>query len=166
MSQNGGRDHASADDERLRAYAEALADAVDRALPGWTVRVVEARCAGAGITVDDDVHHRAEAAGEQVRVEASSAVRTLLRRDVDDQPTTPLALLRGAVAAPTRLLRELGVPPVERDEFESASFPDDVYGLSPQNFADIDPALHEPGLQWGAAKAYVILARRRAEGRR
>ena len=31
---------------------------------------------------------------------------------------------------------------------------------------DLDPALHEPGLRWGAAKAHVVLARRRAEGRR
>ena len=30
----------------------------------------------------------------------------------------------------------------------------------------IAPALREPGLLWGAAKAHVVLARRRQEGRR
>jgi hypothetical protein len=34
-------------------------------------------------------------------------------------------------------------------------FPDDDYGLTPASFADIDPALAEPGLAWGAAKAWV-----------
>jgi hypothetical protein len=41
-----------------------------------------------------------------------------------------------------------------------------VYDLTPASFADVDPALHEPGLVWGAAKAHVHLARRRREGRR
>ena len=43
-------------------------------------------------------------------------------------------------------------------------FPDDDYDLSPATFADIDESLHEPGLVWGAAKAHVVLTRRR--GRR
>ena len=51
-----------------------------------------------------------------------------------------------------------------RDEFAERTFPDDVYDLSPASFADVDPALHEPGLMWGAAKAHVILHRRRSEG--
>jgi hypothetical protein len=46
------------------------------------------------------------------------------------------------------------------------SFPDDVYDLTPASFADVDPALHEPGLVWGAAKAHVHLARRRRQGKR
>ena len=46
------------------------------------------------------------------------------------------------------------------------AFPDDVYDLAPASFADVDPALHEPGLVWGAAKAHVHLARRRRDGRR
>ena len=36
-----------------------------------------------------------------------------------------------------------------------------VYDLAPANFADVDPALAEPGLLWGAAKAHVHLARHR-----
>jgi hypothetical protein len=31
---------------------------------------------------------------------------------------------------------------------------------------DVRPDLTEPGIAWGAAKAHVVLARRRAEGRR
>ncbi len=34
------------------------------------------------------------------------------------------------------------------------------------SFADLDPALHEPGLVWGAAKAHVFLRHRREAGQR
>jgi hypothetical protein len=84
----------------------------------------------------------------------------LLALDVDEQRVNPLALVRRAVSYPTAVLRDAGVPPVVRDEFDERAFPDDVYGLAPAAFADIDPALHEPGLLWGAAKAHAHLARR------
>jgi hypothetical protein len=44
---------------------------------------------------------------------------------------------------------------VEREAFAEASFPDDTYDLTPATFADVDPALVEPAIQWGAAKAFV-----------
>ena len=72
----------------------------------------------------------------------------------------------GVPAALAQVLADAGVPPIVRDEFEERAFPDDVYGLAPASFADLDPALREPGLVWGAAKAHVVLARRRAEGLR
>ncbi len=52
-----------------------------------------------------------------------------------------------------------------RDQFARNSFPDDTYGLVPATWADIDPALHEIGITWGAAKAFLFKARRRAEGK-
>jgi hypothetical protein len=55
---------------------------------------------------------------------------------------------------------------VARDEFSERNFPDDTYDLTPASFADVDPSLHEPGLEWGAAKAHVHLARRRRQGTR
>ena len=53
-----------------------------------------------------------------------------------------------------QLCHTIGIPMI------AASFPvgATVVGLP--------TALHEPGLVWGAAKAHVVLARRRAEGRR
>jgi hypothetical protein len=53
------------------------------------------------------------------------------------------------------------VPAIERDRQAEAQFPDDDYDLTPASFADLDPALHEPGLRWGAAKAHVHLRRHR-----
>ncbi len=86
--------------------------------------------------------------------------------DIEDQRTTPLELLRTGVIYPTQVLSALGVPPVARDEFTERAFRDDVYGLSPASFAEVDESLREPGLRWGAAKAFVHLARRRGEGQR
>ncbi len=150
----------------LRAYATTLADGVEAALPGWVARAVEERARQAGVPVTADLTDAARRAGEEARAEVGTAVRALLARDVDDQPTGPLALLRGAVRYPTAVLVEAGVPPVARDEVDRRLHPDDVYDLSPASFGDLDPALHEPGIAWGAAKAHVVLARRRREGRR
>jgi hypothetical protein len=86
------------------------------------------------------------------------AVRSLVAADIDDQRSTPLALLRAAVRYPTDILQSAGVPPVERDPVQVRLLPNDIYDLSPASFADVDPALAEPGLMWGAAKA---LAHRR-----
>ena len=102
----------------------------------------------------------------RLRDEVGPRVRALLMLDPDEQTTTPLALLRAGVVHPTRVLAAAGVPPVTRDEFAERAFPEDVYGLAPATFGDLDERLAEPGLVWGAAKAHVHLARRRAEGRR
>jgi hypothetical protein len=153
------------DDERLAAHATALADAVEAALPGWVERSVrdlaDAWSPGLGGQLAAD----AADAGRRAAAEVGGRVRALLATDVDDQRTGPLALLRQAVAYPTAVLAAAGVPPVERDEFAERAFPEDRYGLAPASFADLGPEVHEPGLVWGAAKAHVVLARRRAEGR-
>jgi hypothetical protein len=88
-------------------------------------------------------------------------VRALVEADIDEQRTTPLSLLRGAVRYPTEVLRAAGAPPVDRDPIQARLLPDDVYDLSPATFADVDPALAEPGMLWGAAKA--LAHRRRHE---
>lgn len=156
----------SDDAERLAGYAHALADGIEATLGVWVARGVveraEAWRPGMGAEVADAAH----AAGDQVTCEVIPTLRRLLDTDVDAQRTGPLAVLRGAVAVPTALLADLGVPPVERDEQAERLHPDDVYDLVPGAFADIDPDLREVGLLWGAAKAHVVMARRRAEGQR
>jgi hypothetical protein len=154
------------DDEALAAYADALADAVEQALPGWVERSVERVMVASKGECPDETRAAAARAGEAARSDVGPRVRALLASDVDEQRTNPLAIVRGAVRYPTEVLRQGGVPPVRRDEFAEQQFPDDDYDLTPASFAEIDPTLHEPGLVWGAAKAHVVLARRRAEGKR
>jgi hypothetical protein len=152
----------------LVRHAAALVDAVDAALVGWVERVVVDRWrrANGGAPATDDLRASARAAGERARDELVPHLRALVAADVDEQRTNPLAVLRRAVPAVTEVLEAAGVPPVARDAEAERLFPDDVYDLTPAAFADLDPSVHEPGLVWGAAKAHVILARRRREGRR
>ena len=154
------------DEARLRGYAEALADAVDEALPGWVVRSVHRIADAWQPGLGERLAPEARASASAAVAEVGPRVRGLLLTDVDAQRSGPLALLREAVRFPTLVLADAGVPAVERDDFAERAFPTDVYDLSPAAFADIDPMLHEPGLVWGAAKAHVVLARRRAHGQR
>ena len=157
---------AKEDEEQLAAYARALADGIEAALPGWVTRSVERIVIAWRGAADDGLRAAAEAAGTEAQAAVVPAVRALLETDVDRQWTSPLHLVRRAVRYPTGVLERAGVPPVVRDSFAERNFPDDVYDLAPATFADLDPALAERGIEWGAAKAHVVLARRRREGRR
>jgi hypothetical protein len=143
-------------------YADALADAIEAALPAWVVGSVQrVMRAWAGAPPPDDVVRAAEEAGQRAQAEIGGAVRALLEADIDDQRTTPLALLRTAVRYPTEVLRAAGVPAVARDRFAEEAFPDDIYGLSPASFAEVDPGLADVGISWGAAKAFEHKRRHR-----
>lgn len=149
-------------DDPTSPYSSALAAAAVGAVPGWVVRCVVQRCHEAGAVVDETVFGAAAVAGVAAARLVERDLRSLFATDIDEQRTGPLEVLRSAVVFPTRVLGELGVPPVDRDDFERRAFPGDVYGLSPASFSDVDEVLHEPGLAWGAAKAHTHLQRRRS----
>ena len=140
-----------ADDEaRLAELALRLADGIVEALPGWVARCVADRSTGA--VLDEDVV--ADAGRRAVR-EVGPLVRDLLAADIDEQRTGPLALVREAVRYPASVLSAAGAAPVQRDADAVRLFPDDAYDLSPGSFAELHPDLRVPGLEWGAAKAWV-----------
>jgi len=148
----------------LEQHAAALADGIETALPAWVERSVERVLRAWGGEVDSDrVRTAARSAGERARDEVMPQIRQLLAADVDAQHGNPLALLRAAVSYPTAVLRDAGVPPLVRDEHQERLFPDDVYDLAPANFGDVDPALAEVGMAWGAAKAFEHLQRHKVE---
>lgn len=135
----------------MEEQARALADAIEAALPGWVERSL--RRFPAAVPVD------AAPVVAAMMEDVMPRLRELLAADVDDQRTTPLTLLRDVVRYPTEALRAAGVPPVERDDFARERFPGDDYDLTPATWADIDPSLVEPGIAWGAAKAWTHRAR-------
>jgi hypothetical protein len=146
----------------LQRHADALAEAVVAALPGWVERAVRQRYeAWAGHAPDERLLEDARAAGARAVEDVGPRLRELLATDVDAQRTNPLAILREAVRHPAGVLVAARVPPIERDAQAQELFPDDQYDLSPAAFGDLHPSVREPGLVWGAAKAHVILARRR-----
>jgi hypothetical protein len=152
-----------ADAAALAGYATALADGLVTSLSGWVERTMLERIVAFRGAATEAERAAASAAGRDLVEEVEPRLRGLLASDIDDQTTTPLELVRGAVRVPTAALQEMDIPPVRRDDFDARQFPDDDYDLVPRSFADIDPGLQEPALIWGAAKAHVHL-RRRAGG--
>ncbi len=133
--------------------AAALAEGVEAAVPGWVERSVEKVMTAYAGEAAPAVRAAAADAGFRAREAVGKEMRALLEADIDEQRTTPLSIIRDAVRFPTAVLREAGVPPVVRDSFSEVAFPDDIYDLSPATLADLDPALVDLGLAWGAAKA-------------
>jgi len=156
----------AADEARLVEIATELADGVEAALGPWVERCVIRRSTEWQGSCPPEVAEAARVAGVEAATSLGPQVRTVLAADPDDQRANPLQVIRAATAWPTAVLREAGVPGVVRDEEAQRQFPDDDYDLTPANFADLDPGLAEAGIAWGAAKAHVVLARRRREGRR
>jgi hypothetical protein len=141
--------------DELDTIADELAAAVEAAVPGWVERcVVTVLSAWQGGPGPDDLA-AARDAGREAAADVGARLRALLAADIDDQRSTPLTILRGAVRFPTEVLGRAGVPPVVREAYEEEAFPGDSYGLTPVSFADIDPALVEPAIRWGAAKAFL-----------
>lgn len=149
--------------DRLASYASALADGIERALPGWVERrVTELVTAWCG-DPSPDVVAEARSAGAAAAATVGPEIRALLSADIDDQRTTPLAVVRRhALRYPTEVLAAAGVAPVARDKAAEELFPDDVYDLAPGSFADLDPNLADLGVEWGAAKAYEHMRRHRS----
>lgn len=150
--------------EGMQEHARALADGIESALPAWVERSVRARLGSASRLDAGQLEDAIAAAAGTAALETGGQVRSLLEADIDDQHTTPLALVRQAVRYPTEVLRAAGAPPVERDAVQAGLLPDDPYDLAPATFADVDPGLADLGLAWGAAKAFAHLRRHRPAG--
>ena len=153
-----------ADEARFAELSRQLVEAVDAVLPEWIEGLVEVRVREWSGHVSAEVAAAALTAGAAARDAVVPELRALLTTDIDAQRANPLAVLRGATRFAHAVLADLGVPAMPRDAFAEQSFPDDRYGLVPATWSDVDPSLHEIGITWGAAKAYVHKARRRAEG--
>ena len=145
----------------IEDYARALADGIVAAIPGWVVACVERVMLVRVGHLPPEVARAAAAAGEQARAEMGPAIRQLLEADIDQQRSTPLAMLRVAVRYPTLVLHEASVVPAARDRFAVEAFPDDDYDLSPAALADVSPSLTALGITWGAAKAFEHKRRHR-----
>lgn len=149
---------------QLPEPAADLLEVAARVTEPWLRRgiVRAARAGGVDATAWDDLDRIvADTAADLL-----TALERLLATDVDEQRNNPLSLFRGAIGAPTALLREHGVPEPHVDRFAADHFPDDPYQLGPATWNDVDDELQTPGLTWGAWKAMTVLQRRRDEGLR
>lgn len=157
------------DQEKFLAFGAELVDAIERAIPDWVRRAVHSRldahrpAARAAVDGVDPglLDRRIAEAGSAAAADVAARLSDVLQRDVDDQWTNPLSVVRDAIRYPTEILSALNVPEVERDRHATRILPEDVYDLAPANFAALGPEVHECGIRWGAAKAHLHLQRRK-----
>ena len=147
---------------RLQEASAALIDGVGRALPDWAARTVDGLLAAWG-RIDPaqrrEVTAEARAAGQAAARRVAAELAELFTLDAAEQRATPLEIIRSAVAEPTAVLAEAGVPDVVRDRFDERSWPGDRFGLVPRTLRDLDPDLAAVHFAWGIAKAGVLRAR-------
>jgi hypothetical protein len=141
------------DDEQFARIGNELVDGIAAVLDGWLI--------GAVTRFRPELAEEAAAAAADGAPAVIAELRELVELDLDEQTTTPLTVLRRAVSIPTAVLSAAGVEPLRRDPFDVTAFPDDLYGLTPAAFNDVDGSLGGLGIRWGAAKAHVHLSRRR-----
>ena len=149
----------------LGEASEALVEGVGSALPAWAARAADTLLTAWGWLDADQrrgVVTAAGEAGEQAARRVAAELRDLLALDPAEQRATPLEIIRSAVAEPTAVLAEAGVPDVVRDPFEERAWPDDRFGLVPRTLRDLDPDLAAIHFAWGIAKAALLRARARS----
>ena len=141
-----------------------VVDGIRRTAPEWAARhAARILDAWGGHPAEERQRVVAEArrAGEVAAQRVIAELAALFALDPEAQRATPLQLARTLYREPTDVLRRAGVPPVVRDDFAEHAWPDDLYGLVPDTFADLgDDDLTPLHLAWGVAKATVVKARR------
>ncbi len=135
-------------------YARALIEAVERVTPAWVHAMVAQR-----VEMNDTIRADTDQAADRATEYMVARLTQLFLTDIDEQSTTPLAIMREAIKFPSSVLSEAGAGPVERDDYARRMFPDDIYGLTPATWSDIDESLAEVGLAWGASKVVAHRSR-------
>jgi hypothetical protein len=142
--------------------AARLVDGVERLGAAWVVaRVTGIVDAWGRLDPAARVHTlaAAQAAGEAAAARVAAELRTFFATDVSEQRTTPLAIIKSLRVEATAVLRDAGIPEVERDEFETRAFPDDVYAIVLKSPVELgDEELGGALLAWGMGKANALRA--------
>lgn len=153
-------------ERQLNIFAQQLLETLRRDLRPWLGDAVTQRVDSARYVPGPAQADALAAVIDTAVRDATNRLEVLLGTDIDAQRSTPLAEIRTAVAPVTRTLLDLGFAPHAPAESPPSGLADDVFGFGPASLAEISPDAHERGLEWGAAKAFVHLARRRREGQR
>ena len=139
----------------MRDISERLVDAICAAVPRWVVAAVEARTRE--LDPDDAAvaGRNAAVAGAAAAAAARIELSKLLASPIDEQRSTPLAIVRSLVVHPNGVLSAAGVAPVRRDPFEERANPEDRWAIAVATWADLGDEVAELGMAWGAAKAFL-----------
>ena len=145
--------------EMLSEVGPLIVSCVSSDLSTWLrMRSTEVAAAWLGevsVEASDAIGAAAEAATQRV----SAELQVFLAMDPERQGTTPQSILRGCHVEPGQALSAMGIPEVEREEFEVRSLPGDKWSLAPSNLGDVSEGLGPLLLAWGLAKARALRAR-------
>ena len=143
-------------DDRLARIGDDIATRVERAIPTYLARRVDALIEAWGRLSAEDASTLRGAiadAAPEIAVTVAAELRTLFARSAASQDRTPLEVVGGIVVVPSELLAHAGIPPVVRDDIDERLRPDDPYDLAPRALADLgDPDLGPLQLAWGLTK--------------
>jgi len=145
--------------EMLSEVGPLIVSCVSSDLSTWLrMRSTEVAAAWLGevsVEASDAIGASAEAATQRV----SDELQEFLALDPSRQGTTPQSILRGCHVEPGQALSAMGIPEVEREEFDVRSLPGDKWSLAPSNLGDVSESLGPLLLAWGLAKARALRAR-------
>lgn len=133
-------------------YGLELVAAVDTAIRPWLLDVLAHRFGG---DIPPASQQRAEAAVEAAAAEAHRLLTELATADPATPLSGPLERLRRSVSPVTDLLGEAQAQRPRRDPVDIEMRPDDVFAIGPLAFTDLSAEVHDAGITWGAAKAYM-----------
>jgi len=150
---NNSAEHENDDERAYVEYGEQLRAAVGVALRPWLAAELHARFGIDSSTLVEEV--------DAVIADADGRLRELIGADVDTPLSGPLERIRGAVEQLGPTLIGLGVVPPTRDPFDIRVRPNDRFALGPVAFSDLGEDVHNAGISWGAAKAYLHQSRRK-----
>ena len=151
------------DEAMFVAFGHELVAAAGASVAQWVEGQLTLRFGGA---IPDAYRESANNAAAVATSRVIAGLSELVATDIDQQRTTPLSVIRQAGAPTSAVLAAAGVPAARRDPDSVRLYPDDVYDLTIGSYADLSDDLQQAGIKWGAAKAHIHLARRRAEGQR
>ena len=139
------------DMERFRAIGSELLVSVDRALGPWLANHVGGLCreslAACASGVESELEDRLNGAREL----AIENLRRMTGAEIDEAVSGPLEQIRSALVPLTDWLQTCGAAPNGSPD----SRPDDPFGFGPVTFRDLSDGVHDAGIRWGAAKAFM-----------
>lgn len=137
--------------ERFRMVGSELVAAVEETLAGWLSSHVAVLCGQHLRTDEQEISQELEKRLNTVTEDVTRNLRRMASAAIDEPVSGPLEQIRSALVPLTDWLQICGATPNGSPD----SRPDDPFGFGPVTFRDLSDEVHDAGIRWGAAKAFM-----------